>query len=74
VVETREADLVFPGGPEQACEAAFATPIGPTVSAVSALKQAEFRMAMTAALTELTQDVVTSGPMASNILIARKPS
>ncbi len=74
VTELHEADLVFDRGPEQAYETSFATPIGPRLRAFSGSKLAAYRDHMIAALAKMTANGVTSGRMASNVLVAQKPA
>ena len=71
-VNQQEQDLVFGGGAKHAIEAAYSTPIAPQLRALPEEKQALFRNAMTELLGELSDDGVTMGRMASNVLVAEK--
>jgi ubiquinone/menaquinone biosynthesis C-methylase UbiE len=72
-LETPEADLVFEGGVEQAYQTVFATPIGPRLRALPDRKLAEFREAMLAEAEKMTVNGVTTGRMASILLVAERP-
>ena len=71
-LERQEQDLVMSGGVTQAIEVAYATPIGPTLRALSDEQQAQFRKTLTELLHELSDDGITMGRMVSNVLSAEK--
>ncbi len=73
-VTQRERDLVFPGGPKHAIDAAYATPIAPKLRALPDAKQVAFQNSMSERLDKLTDDGSTMGRMVSNVLSAEKPS
>ena len=64
--------FMIPGGFDHAVDVAYATPIGPALRALPEQEQQQFRTRMTARLDQITDDGVTMGELAANILVAEK--
>jgi len=71
-VRREQRDLVMSGGIEHAIEAAYSTPIGPKLRALSEDTQARFIEAFTGNAKGLDGDEFTMGQMAADLLIATK--
>ena len=73
VVQRQAHELVLDGGAEQAIEVAYSTPIRPRLTALSEKKQVQFRSCLREQVSELSEDGITMGQMASTVLTATKP-
>ncbi len=71
-VNEKRLPLTIPGGVEQAIKVAYATPIGTKLRDLDDEKQEQFRQEMKERLNILTDDGVTMGQLATNILEAEK--
>ena len=71
-VHREQRDLFMSGGIEQAIEAAYSTPIGPKLRALSKATQAQFIEALSDRARDLDGDNLTMGQMAADVLIATK--
>jgi len=67
-----QADLVMKGGVGHAVRAAYSTPIGPRLTLLPEDRQNRFRDVLADIVSSLTDDGVTIGQMASNVLTAEK--
>ena len=71
-LEQQHQDLVLEGGPEQAVELAYATPIGPQLSALTEDRQARFKRALTELVAGQSNGATMMGSMVSNVLTGQK--
>ncbi len=73
-VEVQQESLPFEleGGISHAIEVAYATPIGPKLSALPESEQSRFREAMADRVKQLSGDTTTMGQMVTNVLTAGK--
>jgi ubiquinone/menaquinone biosynthesis C-methylase UbiE len=69
-VDRVEKDLLMEGRIQQAIEAAYATPIGPSLRALPGAKQSSFVEELTKKGRHLLGDGMTMGKMASDVLVA----
>jgi ubiquinone/menaquinone biosynthesis C-methylase UbiE len=74
VLEQQEQDLFIDGGITDAVQVAYATPIGPKLSALADDRQEEFRKAFSKLLHLMCNGRNSMGRMVSNVLSAEKPS
>ena len=71
-VDRQEQDLVISGGVRHAIEAAYSTPIGPKLLSLADERQVRFKEVLTELVNELSNDGITMGRMASDVLSAQK--
>ena len=71
-VSRKEKNLLMSGGIQQAIQAAYSTPIGPSLRALASDTQAEFVEALTSRAMQLDGDSVTMGKMVSDVLVAAR--
>ena len=71
-LEQQEQDLVLEGGPERAVELAYATPIGPQLSALTEDRQVRFKHALTELVATQSNGATMMGRMVSNVLTGQK--
>ena len=68
----RQSDLMMHEGTADAIRAAYSTPIGPRLSSLAEDRQSKFRELLSELVGNLSDDGVTIGQMASNVLTAEK--
>ncbi len=71
-VTQKQTDLVMHGGVAHAVRAAYSTPIGPRLTSLPEGRQSRFREVLSELIENLSEDGVTIGQMASNVLTAEK--
>ena len=74
MLKQQEQNLVIDGGITDAVQVAYATPIGPKLSALPDERQDQFRKAFNELLNVLCNGRNTMGRMVSNVLSADKPN
>lgn len=72
VLERHEIDMLLDGGPDQAVDVAYATPIGPPLRALSEERQQQFQRTLIELVEQNSNGAVNMGAMVSNVLTARK--